>query len=916
MAKSSKGKGKASKVQPPSAEAKVPVENNIKEEIKEDIKPVGNNGKNIIDLIRSKISVYTIALIAILAIMLYIRIVLPYDTVFTDWAGNYVNFAQDDAVYQMRLVHNTVENFPQRLFYDPFTHFPYGSTIHFGPLFTLMIAFSSIVIGLGSPSAALVDTIGAYFPAVLGALCAIPTYYICKKLFSKGSGLIAALTLAFLPGQFLGRSMLGFTDHHIAEVLFATTAIMFLVYALDAAKKHGLSFEMLKNRDYKALKKPLLYAALTGIALGAYLLVWPGMLLFGFILFVYFIVQMVVDHVKGKDTDYLVIIAALTYLIPALMVLPYSVIDFSFQLLYYSMTQPVIMFMGFFGILVSYAVSKALNKNKVEKFMFPAVLGGLAIIGMLLIFIINQNLYGLIIAGFNVFTPQGGMLTVQEVRPTYLSAANQLTFTPFWYLFYLTFPISVIALVMLLYEVYKHYRPSEILFLVWNIIMVWALFSQNRFAYYFAINAALLTGYFAYKMFKLFSMDKLKESLEKKVKTLDDLPVFISKNLKIGQVLLVLTLLLIAIFPATPLANSMTIEMAKYGPGMGYEWFDTLQWMKQHTPDPQSDGFKYNTGIYQAPDKETDRYNYPASAYGVMSWWDYGHIITYVAERIPNANPFQAGILEENKTYGSSKFFIAQTEEEGVKNLNSMGSRYVVIDNEMATGKFYAIQKWSNDTDGWYNVVNLPINEAANKQFQIYTDSAKFYNSMMNRLYYQDCNAMSNFRLVYDSTGDYVLTFKYADITTGQINENAQMRKGNYTEAYELYKQAIMPAFVNEQGTAFVYDAKPPAKWVKVFEKVKGATITGSAPDNTTVNLTLTLKSNSGREFNYTQVVKSENGVYKFVVPYPTEAMKGNGYSYDVIAVTKYNIEYGGIKKSVDVSEDAVMSGGTVQVTA
>ena len=27
-----------------------------------------------------------------------------------------------------------------------------------------------------------------------------------------------------------------------------------------------------------------------------------------------------------------------------------------------------------------------------------------------------------------------------------------------------------------------------------------------------------------------------------------------------------------------------------------------------------------------------------------MSWWDYGHIITFIGHRIPNANPFQAGI--------------------------------------------------------------------------------------------------------------------------------------------------------------------------------------------------------------------------------------------------------------------------------
>ena len=39
--------------------------------------------------------------------------------------------------------------------------------------------------------------------------------------------------------------------------------------------------------------------------------------------------------------------------------------------------------------------------------------------------------------------------------------------------------------------------PAEILFLVWNVVMVMALIAQNRFKYYFAVNAALLMGYLA-----------------------------------------------------------------------------------------------------------------------------------------------------------------------------------------------------------------------------------------------------------------------------------------------------------------------------------------------------------------------------------------------------------------------------------
>ena len=173
--------------------------------------------------------------------MLYIRIVPSYSSVFTNWAWingtNFVNVASDDAPEQMRMIFNTIAHFPIREMYDPFTHFPFGSPVHFGPFFTLMIAFASIVVGLGHPSTQLIATVAAYSPAVLGALCAIPTYLIGKKLFGRNVGILAAFFLAFMPGEFLGRSMLGFVDHHVAEVLFSVLTIALLAYAMDAAKK-------------------------------------------------------------------------------------------------------------------------------------------------------------------------------------------------------------------------------------------------------------------------------------------------------------------------------------------------------------------------------------------------------------------------------------------------------------------------------------------------------------------------------------------------------------------------------------------------------------------------------------------------------------------------------------------------------
>jgi dolichyl-diphosphooligosaccharide--protein glycosyltransferase len=859
--------------------------------------------------------------------MLYIRVVPSYSSVFTSWpwinGTTYVNVAADDAPEQMRMIFNTIAHFPIREMYDPFTHFPYGSPVHFGPFFTLMIAFASIVAGLGHPSAQLVATVAAYAPAVLGALCAVPTYLIGKKLFGRNIGLLAAFFLAFMPGEFLGRSMLGFVDHHVAEVLFSVLTVAMLAYALDAAKKANLSLEQIKNKDWNAVKRPLLFAGLAGLAYALYILVWPGALMVGFMLFVYFVIQAVINHLEGKPLDQLVIVATLLYIVPAILVLPYSLGNLHLELMYYSITQPLFLCIAVAGVWALYGVSRVVSGNKAEKWMYPVTLAGLAIVGLLAIYMLVPALFGLIVAGFKVFAPNGGMLTVAEAQPTYIDSSGNFSLDRFWYDFVWGFPLAALGIVFLLFRVVRDRKPAELMFLVWNALMLAAMFTQIRFTYYFAVNASILSAYFALVVFDMVVGKKFGQALANKVRSLGDLAAFAKKNTgKTAAMALVAAVFILmasapvtplGIWPTAPLGNPITTIEAQSGSGMSYEWYETLYWMNSHTPDPQgsqvSSSFDYLNGTYTQP-AQGERYDYPSSAYGVMSWWDYGHMIEYVAQRAPNANPFQAGIIEENGTAGSSLFFTSQNESASYQNLNTLGSRYVVIDNQMATGKFGAIQKWIDDTDGWYS--SAQINLGTGNAFNAIIDSDKLYNSTMYKLYYGDADGMSHYRLVHDSAGDYTVTFKYADLTTDTITYYASKTVSNYTDASQLYEQTQQPVWISN-GQSFVWDSRPPEKWVKVFEKVLGATLTGSAPDGVQVNASVTLQSGD-RQFTYTNSAVAHNGSYSITVPYPTEAMKGANYSYDVAPVSKYTVGYGNTTKTVDVPETAVMNGDTIQV--
>jgi len=532
--------------------------------------------------------------------------------------------------------------------------------------------------------------------------------------------------VAILPGEFLHRSLLGFTDHHAAEVLFSSVTILFLIMAIKRAREREISFSHLLNRDWSTITKPLIYILLAGIFLGLYLLTWQGGLMFIFIIFAYLVIQFIVDHLRHKSNDYLCIIGTPLFLIAFLMLIP--VLGGSSRDTSYSVALSIAVVVP---IILS-TVSRLMAGRAWKPIYYPMTLLGLLAIGLVSLRIIDPSLFKYMFDQFGIFTPGGAALTVLEIQP--------LTAQIAWGNFTTSFFISFISFAMLIYLVIKEKSADITLFLVWSVIMLMAVLGQRRFGYYYAVNAALLTGYFSWKMLDLAGLRKL---LAKPKEVVETVRKFKKKEKKTREkakprtfmqprsAWVMVIVVGVVIFFAVFFPNISHVERLGSQPNyiMNEGWYSSCQWLEDNSPEPFND-----PDFYYELYPPRNEFEYPETAYGVMSWWDYGYFIMQIGHRIPNANPTQSGAIR------AGQFFTAQNESSANELADRFGSKYVMIDYPMATGKFYAMVDWADGSVAEFYEVYYVQTEQGGQLVPLYYPA--YYKSTVARLYNFDGKAV------------------------------------------------------------------------------------------------------------------------------------------------------------------------------
>jgi len=363
------------------------------------------------------------ALLVLVGFMLWVR-QQAYDNFVS--ADGEVLFSGNDAWYHLREVNYTVRNWPSTMPFDPWTYFPFGTSVgQFGTLYDQLVATAALIVGLGSPSSELVAKTLLLAPAVFGALTAIPVYLIGKRLGGRVAGLFGAAILALLPGLFLQRTLVGVADHNGVEPFFQAFAVVGMLAAVEVAEEDLPIWELVADRDREALRRPTIWAALGGFAVAMYMWVWPpGVLLVG-IIGVFTLIKVSADVRRGESPEPVVYAVSVAMLVTAvLMIVPFTSVGF--QPTQFSLVQPgLALAVAGGGVFLAW-LARQWEARDLDSDLYPLAVLGLVLLGFVGLALVARPVFQLIqtnllrIVGFSTGAQAR---TIGEAQP-YLAPNN------------------------------------------------------------------------------------------------------------------------------------------------------------------------------------------------------------------------------------------------------------------------------------------------------------------------------------------------------------------------------------------------------------------------------------------------------------------------------------------------------------
>jgi asparagine N-glycosylation enzyme membrane subunit Stt3 len=164
-------------------------------------------------------------------------IVAGFAARLSDWAavfrGGRVQFLDTDDYYHLRRIMNAAASFPHLPAVDPYLGFPTAFAVNWPALYDRFVGLLTLVVGLGHPSLLLSQTVAAFVPPLAGAATLWLFWRLARRLCGEAAALWALAFASVLP-LLVFYTALGRPDHHCFENFWFLARLLALARLLHA----------------------------------------------------------------------------------------------------------------------------------------------------------------------------------------------------------------------------------------------------------------------------------------------------------------------------------------------------------------------------------------------------------------------------------------------------------------------------------------------------------------------------------------------------------------------------------------------------------------------------------------------------------------------------------------------------------
>lgn len=469
-----------------------------------------------------------------------------------------------------------------------------------------------------------------WFPSIMGTVATVMMYFLGDILSNKKTGLLASFFLAVSPA-YLQRTKAGFFDNETMGIFLMIFTLYFFIRSL-------------KNDS-------LISALVSGLGLGAFMCSWGGSAyILDLLPLTAFLLVLLKKYSRRLLINYTITIGVGIFIASRI---PVYTIGMIYQL-------TTLIPIGMIGLLLlcelyqkwkNTATIKSFKENW-RKFFGVVLLGLIIFLGFLWLSDTLDDFLTLLeklpvvgIGGRNlaVLNPLSAAFITQSVGEHLPSP---------WGVYYYNLHVLLIFLPIGFYFLFKRLREEDLLIILFGITTIYFSGSFIRLLLILAPSATLISAFGIISLLKPFSqIFRKKYVLVRRRKRYANL---INRQTSIGVFALVGFLLVLYSVHGIYTAGYQ-LNMSAMMPAGLYDWEETWSWMRSTLP--------------------------PGTV--ICSWWDYGYWISKAGNMTSNADN---GTINATQIALIGRMFMASDEQESIKILKMLGSKYVLVHWGFYTG--------------------------------------------------------------------------------------------------------------------------------------------------------------------------------------------------------------------------------------